>query len=444
MRPLNSSSWESAGYRLPSSMGVVCATMLSVWACGSERPTCQGAEGCACHPDGTCPDGLLCVSGRCEVDGNGGSTNPVAGGSSTSVSGMTGGGTAGASTAGTAGAGVPTDQAGRGGIGGIGQVGGEAGSVEVGGNAGGGGVPSPVGAGGASGQTDGDEGGTAGTASGGAAGACAECAEDTPTVLLLLDGSSSLFEPREERWDVVYGALMDPVDGVVAAYQDQLFLGFAVFRGLLETDSEQDPACAELAAVPFATNNYEAIDALYSGLGDAWEMQGSDSPTGHAVTRATELLVASDVGSSDLKYMVLITDGNPDTCEVVNPQCGQDLSVKALQDARAEGIVTMVLGFGELALPGEQSTGCNAAQARCGLEHLQDLANAGAGQPVMAPPPEYVYQACVAGEQGSAGTLLATYSNEGGNALYYTDTSHGDLVGALSAIMDGILADTPP
>ena len=63
------------------------------------------------------------------------------------------------------------------------------------------------------------------------------------------------------------------------------------------------------------------------------------------------------------RILVLATDGEPDTCEQPKPNEGQQESIDAAAHAYANGIPVYVIGIGD----------------DVGMEHLQDVANAGAG-----------------------------------------------------------------
>jgi len=265
----------------------------------------------------------------------------------------------------------------------------------------------------------------------------------TPTVLILVDNSSSMFEPPNAPqlpWDLLYDALMNPTTGVVAPLQDEVRFGFSNYRGVTTTTTESDVACAQMSTVPFKLGNYEAIRAVYEPLGAERSPPGMNwqTPTGHAIRRATADLVAYEPDPPGPKYILLVTDGNPDTCQAQDPQCGQDLSVKAIQDAKAQGIGTFVVGIGDIVT--NPNNGCNMQQARCGSLHLQDIANAGAGLPVQAPPPEYVYQPCVA-RYGSM--VQATYApTTSQNAEFFTATTGAELRTAVEGLLNGVISCT--
>jgi hypothetical protein len=98
-----------------------------------------------------------------------------------------------------------------------------------------------------------------------------------------------------------------------------------------------------------------------------------------------------------------------------------------------------VLGIGDIV---GANTGCVPAQMRCGVNHLIDIANAGQGQPVVAPPAEYIYQQCVAPATGGAGVLTATYSPAGGTLMPLTATNAAAIGPALEGLLTGFVSCT--
>jgi hypothetical protein len=163
-----------------------------------------------------------------------------------------------------------------------------------------------------------------------------------------------------------------------------------------------------------------------------------ETPTGHAISRVVPGLAEYVADPPGPKFILLVTDGNPNTCLVLDPQCGQDQTIKAVQDAFAAGIGTFVLGIGDIV---SDNTGCVPAQARCGVDHLTDIMNAGQGQPVVQPPAEYVYQKCVA-PMGGAGTLTAAYSPTGGTAMALSATNASAIGPALEGLLTGFVSCT--
>jgi hypothetical protein len=280
-------------------------------------------------------------------------------------------------------------------------------------------------------ELGGSGGDTAGTAGVGpiCSGLTAHSTRLVPTVLLLVDNSSSMFDKTSAgstSWKLLYDALMDKTNGPVAALQDDIRFGFASYQGH-QASSEDDPACATITPTmsTFSLNNYAAIDQVYTELGSEVNMGANwETPTGYAIKTVTPELAAFTSDPPGPKYILLVTDGNPNTCKTINPQCGQDRTIKAVQDAFAQGIGTIPFGIGDIVVSDD---GCNVMQARCGNDHLQDIANAGAGLPVQAPPADYKYQPCI---QGEGGTVTATYVDAGqtsGTAQYFTANDSASL-----------------
>jgi len=69
--------------------------------------------------------------------------------------------------------------------------------------------------------------------------------------------------------------------------------------------------------------------------------------------------------SGDPVAFVLATDGEPDRCEELDPQHGQDEAIAAAERAYSLGIRTFIISVG---------------QGTVSEEHLQDMANAGLGR----------------------------------------------------------------
>jgi hypothetical protein len=185
----------------------------------------------------------------------------------------------------------------------------------------------------------------------------------TPTVLLLVDRSGSMDENfgGGTRWSVLYDALMNQNDGVVWSLQSQVRFGLTLYTG--------GDTCPELNEVPIALNNYGAIDAEYGSAGP-----GGDTPTAESIAAAAATLGSfSEPGP---KYILLVTDGLPDTC--ANPDAhdaqSQAGSVAAARAAYADGISLIPMGLSD-----------DIATQGAGPGHLQDLANAGAGLPAGGP-----------------------------------------------------------
>jgi hypothetical protein len=257
--------------------------------------------------------------------------------------------------------------------------------------------------------------------------------ELVPTVALLVDTSGSMFQNPKPFWNPLYTALMNPLNppmSVVQPLQDTVRFGFTSYKGV-------SGMCPSLITVPYAISNYAAIDAVYSMIGLSYNGQKWDTPTGAALAQTATALDAFVPVPPGPKYILLVTDGSPDTCSTPDPQCGQDESIKAVQDAYAKGIRTLALGIGDITDPA--ADGCDVSAGRCGLDHLQDVANAGAGLPVEPEIANYINQPCVKNK-----TVTATYAaaGQGGKAPYYTVSGSGtaaDVTPLVNAIKQALI-----
>lgn len=176
-----------------------------------------------------------------------------------------------------------------------------------------------------------------------------------PTVVLLLDQSGSMNEAfgKTTRWQAMRAALMDPSRGVVKALDGKVRFGMALYTS---KNGFAGGACPLLTEVEVGLGNHAA---LASKLAAAEPVD--ETPTGESIEKVAASLAALDVPGP--KYILLATDGEPDTCAEPNPQNGQAVAVAAAKAARAKGIGTFVVSVGN-----EVSD-----------KHLQDMANAGAG-----------------------------------------------------------------
>jgi hypothetical protein len=280
---------------------------------------------------------------------------------------------------------------------------------------------------------------------GGGTGGVAICNELTivpkpvvPTVLLLVDNSSSMFEPEDKApWDLLYDTLMNT--DLISSLQSRVRFGFTSYKGNpMAQMNETDLACADMKSVPYALDNFNAIKSTYTELGMQWEPGVKwETPTGHAIARAAADLAQFQSDPAGPKAILLVTDGNPNTCQIIDPQCGQDLSIRAVQDAYTAGIQTFTIGIGEVI---QGNVGCEPQWGRCGPLHLQDLANAGKGLPVLPPPEQFVWQNC-ADRYGRV--LQGTYDAAATmNAPYFTATSTAELRTAVEQLLANVLSCT--
>ena len=218
-----------------------------------------------------------------------------------------------------------------------------------------------------------------------------------PSVFILVDRSSSMFERS------LWNPLKDGVLAVVDALDAEIRFGFSAYTGA------QGMQCPLLTAlVPFADQNYAAIKRAYDMV-TAPQYKG-ETPTSLAVQEVTKALLKEPADGP--KYIVLVTDGEPDFCDDPNPTCSRDAVVAAVQSAHAQGIGTFILSIG-----GEVDTA-----------HVRDVANAGAGQPVEDRQMAVQYQ-CPAS--------MATYAAASGSAPFF-EPDVNDRAGLVSALSNAI------
>lgn len=176
-----------------------------------------------------------------------------------------------------------------------------------------------------------------------------------PTLVLLIDQSGSMTSnfSGQERWDAVEQTLFEPGNGVVDQLEDRVRFGMALYTS---QGGDAGGTCPQLVESAPAIGNRDTLAAIY-----AQNDPKGDTPTGDSLIE-----VAGDLAAAGLDgplAIVLATDGEPDTCEVPNPQNGQDEAVQAARDAFGIGVETYII-----------SVGNDVSDA-----HLQQMANAGKG-----------------------------------------------------------------
>lgn len=182
-------------------------------------------------------------------------------------------------------------------------------------------------------------------------------APKVPSVFILVDRSSSMFE--HSLWEPLKKgvlAVIDQLDG-------EMRFGFSSYTG------ERGRTCPELSMiVPVAKDNYPAIERAYNGI--QAPMFKGETPTAAALTQISQMLESPkdqpDTFTRDPKYIVLVTDGEPDFCDDPNVTCSRDAVVAAVQQSFANGVGTFVFSIG----------------GQVERAHLGDVANAGVGYPV--------------------------------------------------------------
>lgn len=224
-------------------------------------------------------------------------------------------------------------------------------------------------------------------------------ASPQPTVFILVDRSSSMFE--QSLWEPLKTGVLDVVDTL----ESEVRFGFAAYTG------ENGGMCPELNSLDaVALNNYEAIKEAYDAL--APPMYKGETPTARAIDEVTKLLADEAASASDVAVsptvILLVTDGEPDFCDDPNVTCSRDAVVASVQAARELDIGTFIFSIG----------------GQVDRAHLGDVANAGAGEPVEDRQNAVMYQ---------CPERRATYSASSGNAPYF-EPDVNDQTGLVEAI----------
>lgn len=210
---------------------------------------------------------------------------------------------------------------------------------------------------------------------------------ETPTVLILVDRSGSMFDGG--YWDPLKTAVLS----VVQSVQDKVRFGLLTFTGIA---NQTCPLLSGTDAI--ALGNYDAISAAYEA---ASVQPGAklETPTGLVLNETVipELMSFAEPGP---KYILFVTDGEPDRCDDGMPECARDDVIGAVQSAHALGIGTLVFGLGPNTF----------------AQHLQDIANAGAGAQVQFPS-DNALNGCFGGNWANA---QGQYSAAGDTTPYFT------------------------
>ncbi len=189
-----------------------------------------------------------------------------------------------------------------------------------------------------------------------------EAARVTPTVMLIIDQSSSMTSSfgGGTRWGVLKDFLLADPDGLIFSLQDQVEFGLALYSA--RSDGDGGPPigpCPMLTQVAPAPDNYAAIQAVYQPANVI-----EDTPTGDAIDAVLDSILGAPDPDPDPTIFIVATDGEPDRCEELDPQNGQAEAIAAVERAYGEGIRTFMISVGE---------------GTVSATHMQDMANAGLG-----------------------------------------------------------------
>jgi hypothetical protein len=182
---------------------------------------------------------------------------------------------------------------------------------------------------------------------------------EPPTVLLLIDQSLSMSFAFGDatRWEVLREAIIDPDQGLLAALDQTARIGLMLFTG--QNGFANPLGCPLITEVPIAFGDVDVVRSTYLAASPK-----GDTPTGESIDRAAAALNA--IQSRAPKYILLATDGVPDTCAQPTLKQGQGLPQALDAAARAfqQGIRMYTLGVSDAV----------------GDQNLQQLSNVGVGK----------------------------------------------------------------
>lgn len=257
-----------------------------------------------------------------------------------------------------------------------------------------------------------------------------------PTVYMLVDRSGSMFDcisttgtqepscmtPDDTAWVKLKSAALNVIEGL----QSEVRFGFAAFTG---TNPMHGGKCPMIDQVEPALNNQAAIKTLYDSLPFQPNTNESGKKFETPARQALDMIGAkllADTTPGD-KYVLFVTDGQPDYCDDANSLCAPDSVIAGLQNLYAQGITTLVMGL--------QS---KVNDLPPGI--LQAFANAGRGEPTVAPLRNAMgttfdfYDQCLgvagwkadlmaSGKTSERGVTLGTYSETAGPSKPSTPSS---------------------
>jgi hypothetical protein len=283
-----------------------------------------------------------------------------------------------------------------------------------------------------------------------------------PTVYLLVDRSGSMFHCLtgatgdavcSDMNNTSWTNLRKAIEAVLPTLDSQVRFGFTTVWGTNPMNQGMCPSIQGMLTdnVPPALNNAATIAAKYDSLpfppNSTQAGVKFESPASESLDNVTKALAADTSPGS--KYIIFITDGQPDYCDDSNSLCAPDSVIWKLQTAYTAGIKTIVMGI--------QTSLFDLAPGV-----LQSWANAGAGEPTMAPVkangtandfydqcntsgvPGWVADLAASGQTPMRGDTLGMYSTTSGPTMPYQPSASDQnaLKTALSTALSGVRSCT--
>jgi hypothetical protein len=283
-----------------------------------------------------------------------------------------------------------------------------------------------------------------------------------PTVYLLVDRSGSMFHCLSgdtgsavcsDMTNTSWSNLKLAIESVMTQLDSQVRFGFTTVYGTNPMGGGMCPSLQGMLTnnVAPALNNAGNIKTVYDGLAfppNSTQMGVKfESPASESIGNVAQALAADTTPGN--KYIIFLTDGQPDYCDDSNSLCAPDSVVYQIQKAYAAGISTIVFGV--------QTSLFDLAPGV-----LQAFANAGAGEPTIAPlrsglDANAFYDQCyngnvagwiadltASGKPAVRGTTLGTYMTTMGPTTPYMPSAanQAQLVSTLSAALSGVKSCT--
>jgi hypothetical protein len=204
----------------------------------------------------------------------------------------------------------------------------------------------------------------------------------------LPNGGSGPFGTSPDRWEAMRAAVKE-----LRPFATDVIFALTTYTSFNMT-GKTCPDMPQLGTVAMGKLGVDAFDALLKAIPaskDALPASKSETPTGAAIKAGAEALLKFNVAGP--KYLLVITDGDPDTCKNFDPQCGQDLAIGAAQAAFTSGVKTFVVGLSE----------------DVDDTFLNDLAHAGQGQEVVPVASNDLF--CIQGEPKEGTTVGNDFFN---------------------------------
>jgi hypothetical protein len=181
--------------------------------------------------------------------------------------------------------------------------------------------------------------------------------------MFLVDQSGSMTDPfsgGQNRWQAAHSAITQ----IISELDSIVRFGLTTYQS--DGGGSTPDECPIFdTQVDFAMDNFSTINMSYPASFPG----GSDTPTGDSIDVLVDIIQSDPPPAEGPTIIVLATDGEPDSCEVPNPNptAGARLeAVTASGNSHDAGIDVFVLWVGQLSSSGTK-------------DHLKEVANVGVG-----------------------------------------------------------------